>query len=393
MDELASILTEDDLRIALDEGRVREGDHLDFKRELTPGDRGTREAAVDLASFAIEGGAILVGVTPARPASLAPIPLHGQQERIEQIARHRVDPPVRVAIWDIPSDVATDRGYLVVNVPATGVPHAVDGVFRGRRGTTNIKLTAAEVRAFHERQAAARESLHEALVAFALRDPFPPDRRRLGRLYILARPSSADPQMLQRAVGEDWAAWTQTNVRSGPPLSQAVSPDFPEAWNVRRMPDGWIASGFETPHRPGERNREYQGIEVELDENGTLRVFCSRATDYLGGDRHVAIEAVILGLVLRTLLLAAAVSRDADYAGEWEFGVRVTSLTDALSVSLAQTIVIGTRDAMPYPADRYERTWRGTAADLRDAAAVVDALVGPLNRTLNAGYFRTGILG
>jgi hypothetical protein len=129
----------------------------------------------------------------------------------------------------------------------------------------------------------------------------------------------------------------------------------------------------------------------EAAEDGTIRVFCSRPTDYFSGNRYVALEAVILGLVWRTVKLAAAVSRDTGYAGEWQISILVTRRRDAVSLFLTQNLFIGACDAMPYPDDQYERSWRASTIDLAEEGQVVDALVGGLNRTLNEGCFETGL--
>jgi hypothetical protein len=220
---MADLRTEADLREALERGDLGEGERLDLKRELTPGDRGTKNTAIDLASFAIEGGTILVGVTPGRPPKLVAVPLEGLRERVEQIARSRVDPPLAVTVREIPAADDPERGYLVITVPASpDAPHAVDLVFRGRHGTVNVQLSAAEVRRIHERQSASpRTSIREVLAEFASHDPFAEDRRRAGRLFVVAWPVSAQPQMLERAVGERWRSWTEENVRSRPALGSA----------------------------------------------------------------------------------------------------------------------------------------------------------------------------
>lgn len=393
MDAAASIRTEADLSNALEAGALGEGDHLDFKRELTAGDRGTKGTAIDLASFAIDGGSIVVGVTPGRPPDLAPVPLRGLRERVEQIARNRIDPPLRVEVREIATEDSPEEGYLVLTVPASPqAPHAVDRVFRGRHGTTNVQLTATEVRAIHERQRVDQAAITDEMAAFAARDPFPPERQALGRLYLIARPVTPAPQMLERSVGSRWAQWTEENVRNGRGITRGFSPDFGEAWQMRRMPDGWIASRFETPHRAGESDHENHGIEVGLAEDGSVRVFCSRPTDYFSGDRYVALEAVILGLAWRVVRLAAAVSRDTGYSGEWQISILVTRLRGAVSLFLTQNLIIGARDPMPYPDDQSERSWRGSTSDLADEAKVVDALVGGLNRTLNEGRFETRLV-
>lgn len=54
--------TEADLLTAVQSPEAEEADHLELKRELPPGDAGTREIGKDLAAMALGGGVILVGV-------------------------------------------------------------------------------------------------------------------------------------------------------------------------------------------------------------------------------------------------------------------------------------------------------------------------------------------
>src|SRR3990170_2672657 len=105
---------ETDLRTALDAGQLREDEHTDLKRELAGGDRANNAIAVDLASFAIGGGTIVVGVDEGPPPALTPITLRGQRERVEQMARSSIDPPLRIAVREIATDADPGRGYLVI---------------------------------------------------------------------------------------------------------------------------------------------------------------------------------------------------------------------------------------------------------------------------------------
>lgn len=66
MDAAASIRTEADLSNALEAGALGEGDHLDFKRELTAGDRGTKDTAIDLSGPCEVGGKSVVHIHPPR---------------------------------------------------------------------------------------------------------------------------------------------------------------------------------------------------------------------------------------------------------------------------------------------------------------------------------------
>src|SRR5688572_1624137 len=108
--------SEDQLRAALDEGNVRENSGLDFKRETGTGDGSRRATAVDLASFAVYGGQLIVGVAEdkaARSFTLTPQPLSGAAEKLEDIAANRIDPPLFIRVSDIPSSADPTTGYLI----------------------------------------------------------------------------------------------------------------------------------------------------------------------------------------------------------------------------------------------------------------------------------------
>jgi hypothetical protein len=84
-----------------------------------------KEAARDLVSFAIDGGTLIYGVAEDkvnRTFSLAPQPLNGLAEKIENIAPSSlVDPPLRIICEELPSGADPTRGYLVVHIPASPV--------------------------------------------------------------------------------------------------------------------------------------------------------------------------------------------------------------------------------------------------------------------------------
>ena len=127
---------EQDLRLAVEEGLLTESHHLEAKRELEPGKATNREHARDLASFAVDGGAIVVGLEEIKTDGtfeLASQPLDGLRERIGAIARTIPDPPLDVITEAIPSEADASRGHLVIHVPPSAVaPHMVDGRYLGR---------------------------------------------------------------------------------------------------------------------------------------------------------------------------------------------------------------------------------------------------------------------
>jgi hypothetical protein len=106
---------------ALSEERLQEGEHLDFKRELPPGDRANKSIAIDLASFALHGGTILIGVAERHPPTAHPVALKGLRERVEQIARASVDPPLIVRVREIPKPSSRRAGGSTASVAPRAV--------------------------------------------------------------------------------------------------------------------------------------------------------------------------------------------------------------------------------------------------------------------------------
>jgi hypothetical protein len=104
--------SESDIQLAIDEGTLTESAYFEVKRSTGEADGERKETARDLASFALSGGAILIGVAEdkaARTFSLAPQPLSGLGERLEQIARNRINPPLFTRSREIPSQLTPRR--------------------------------------------------------------------------------------------------------------------------------------------------------------------------------------------------------------------------------------------------------------------------------------------
>lgn len=376
--------TEVELREFVEARATQEGAHLDFKAELRPGDAGTRSLAADLASLAIDGGIIIVGVTD-RPARLAPLALGGMRERVEQVARDRVDPPLSVRVREIPSE-DLERGYLVIEVPAsTTAPHAVDGIFRGRTGSTNTRLTAAEVQALMTTRTATGPTSAVLLDELAANDPTPPDGRDLGRLLVVAQPRGGDSEMLQTAVGEDWEGWTRRMVTEGPRVQPAWSPDVHQLHAAARVPGGWTVSSFRVPIRNDDRFYEADGLLMRFGEDGRVSLFCSRGTGIVPSG-PVIIEVVIAGLVLRVGLAVAAVTQATGFDGTWDVGMRLAGISGAVSHFRLDNWWVDREELPPYPDATYERVAVVQATEVLAAPEVLaERLFGALNRTLTHG--------
>src|SRR5260370_629374 len=198
--------SEADIQRAIDNALLSETHDLDCKREIgaAPGER--KETARDLASFAIDGGALLIGVgedKANRTFSLAPQPLSGLAERVEDIAGTIIDPPLDVVPHEIKSEQQQGSGYLLVEVrPSPFAPHMVDGGYYGRGEKKRIRLTDAQVLRYHAQRQAVEERTHRMLDAEIARDPVPAGDRKFGHLYLVARPLTAPPAVARSLVRE-----------------------------------------------------------------------------------------------------------------------------------------------------------------------------------------------
>lgn len=89
---------------AIQSALLSETHYFDLKSSIPSGASKNRELARDMASFAVDGGALLVGVMEGGDGSLglSPVQLDGLAERIEQVARMIPDPPLPVTCHAIP---------------------------------------------------------------------------------------------------------------------------------------------------------------------------------------------------------------------------------------------------------------------------------------------------
>ncbi|MGB8384502.1 MAG: hypothetical protein WCG47_25240 [Dermatophilaceae bacterium] len=307
--------TESDLQDAGDGGLLGETHHLELKQQIAPGKGANKELARDLASLAVDGGTLIVGLEEIENADpvLHPVDLDGLPERIEQVARTLADPPLPVLTTVIPSVADRSRGYVLVHVPASGMaPHMVDGVYDGRGDKTKHRLSDADVVRLHQQRNVPIEFANTILDAYVARDPIPAAERRQAHLFIVAAPLTARPEMVVDLVSG--TAWQQRLLAvvdaGGYPAGtglergrRAFTPDLPDAESSTRRSDGAALTYRLTPGRtvvPAERNGE-DVLELELTDEGTLRMMTTRLSDTRHDDVDVLFENTPVVLVRRVL--------------------------------------------------------------------------------------------
>lgn len=399
MTERYTARNEADLLRLIEEGLLEEDHHTELKREVPSGKGSNRELGRDLASLAIDGGVLYVGLAEGgegQPPSLHPVELAGLPERIDQVARSVVSPPLAITIATVTATAEDGHGYLIVSIPPSGdAPHMVEGRYWGRGARTKEQLADAQVRDILNRRRRAHEEAMAGLRALVERDPTPPDLRRQAHLFVLARPMYGPRDMLLRAFGDDSASmWLHTRVLKGAPTAEPSkwSPDLGgTAGTVSQRANGWAIHTYEVGEsrelrgvREDSRPQESGLLDVEFDEDGTVQLFCGRASDDRGGARLV-LDQLVLGLTRRVIACASVVADAAGYGGPWLLGLAVTNLKGAVSWSVVQSFAAS--PAAYSEADYLETIEASNHALVSDVDGLVRRLYGRLDRALTGGRF------
>lgn len=330
--------TEGDIQVAIDQGLLEETHFLDLKREVSTGRSANKELARDLAQFAVDGGTLLIGVqeVDGSPPGLAPVELDGLSERVEQVARSAVDPPLFVTTTAIRSASNPEAGYLLVHVPASAsAPHMADGTYYGRGDKVRSRLSDAEVRRLHEGQKAGRDAVRAELSAYVDRDPVPAGKRAQAHLFAVAIPAVPREEMLLSLTGSDNAhgrlyRLLQQGATLPDRLGESFSPRLTSASSLQRRSDGMALQGGLGPGRillSGGVGQQFveDAIEFEFGEDGALRLMTTRFSDEIN-EEQMLFASMMPILVRQFVGVAAAVSKEVGYGGVWALGVGATGV-------------------------------------------------------------------
>lgn len=325
------------VRAAIEDGTLTERHWIDVKREVGAGDGARKETARDLASFANHGGALLVGVEEDKATgqlSVAEQDLAGLGERVEQIARSRVDPPLYLVTTPLPgADPA--RGVLLVEIPPSGAAlHQVDGRYWDRGDKTKHLMSDSRVAQLHELRARRRLDTVDLIDAEVARDPVPRIERRNSHLYVVAVPVAARPDLLTGFFADvqvlrDLVLSVPADLPSGNPARGL----WGGGWWVQPRSAGYGFGSVQMPGReflPDRETPEHALLDVELADDGRLSlVFGGGSREVPAADgtgEHVVDVGVLVALVRHAVALAARVGHCAGYLGRWQLAVGVTEL-------------------------------------------------------------------
>ncbi len=377
--------TADEVARAAARGLLQEGHHLDIKRELAGGSSQNKEAAKDMASFAVDGGLLIYGVDESTaPPSATPIPLSGLPERLEQIALTAVTEPLFVRTLVLPTATDPSQGSVVVVVPPSGrAPHMVDGRYYGRGDKTKIVLSDAQVSAMHELRV-MREQVTQGLAHADLQDSPVPSND--GVVALVARPLAAHAPLLEQfSTSRNWQRQSLDLLMRVASTEAPYSPNLRYATTAARQPHGIrLSHGLNAARQVsvegGEEQNRRRVVELRLDEDGTLHLLSARAVDVDRG-RSLVLEKLIVGNTRHLVALCREVAALTGYQGGWHLSMAIDGLHGGVSCDLTDRYM----DSFTYSEAGYQRATTASAEELRAAPdGVVARLVGPLLRALGS---------
>jgi hypothetical protein len=374
-----------DVQAAIDDGTLGERHWLDVKETVGSSDGAKKELARDVASFANDGGGLIIGVAEDKATgalSLAPVELAGFAERIDQVVRSRCDPPLYVQCHPLVDPANATHGVLLVEVPPSPLaPHMVEGTYYGRNDKTKHKLTDAEVANLHARRTARQLTGEQVIAREIARSPIAPTDQTLSHLFVVAQPLASPPDLLTPLIGNKrklWALITEAN--KSVPDSGQISPHLGLVMsNYEPRPRG---AGFHSDAIVGRRFQpqrklahEESQLDVEVGDDGTVVLFCAGTSltrnHGIPDDERQYIHGVAVVVLTRVVLaIAAKLGSTAGYAGRWLLAVGLNNLRGRFAgYALSRAGV----EFPPYSEDDYVQATEAVTAELLAQPGAVTA--------------------
>jgi Putative DNA-binding domain len=375
-------------------GLLDESHWVDLKQGFPAGKRThNTELAQDLASLAVDGGLLVVGIEDhnSHAGKVCGVELAGLADRVDQVARDKVRPSLVVRSHEVPDPNRPGWGCLLVHVPPSPLaPHMVDYVYYGRGDRANVRLGDEQVRVILEDRRRGRIDVLAELQQMVEDDPIPADEREYGHLYLLAQPETAAEEALVeflatrndaiRAIKAIIEPIRQKRSRGATPFQ----PDLQQLADSMTRAEGLVLISYSAEEGP---RREQSLLELVIREDGGIRLTCGRGTIASQAPAYPpSTRAVIVMLVLGlTHSVAALAGRLADeyaaYHGQWRLGIRIDRLRGAVPLDFLQDPF--REPGSPYTRDEYEKVTSASTEELVTAShAVAERLVAPLLRGL-----------
>ena len=368
---------------------ITESHYLDCKA-FTESGAVSRSAAKCVASLAVDGGVLVLGVGEDKSNQrflLQPRPLKGLRDAVDSMIANSVTPSLRVTVDCL--DHGDGVGYLVVVVPeSTRAPHMFDGRYYGRSDTAAEPLSDPEIRRLWLRNSDRHVDRAVLLAADVSREPVPADERQGARLFVIAQPVSADPTLLlDRSAGRDLFKWPQQTAQSNVFNAQrSYSPHLGKGRDLHRRARGVaLSSGHLESDRTvsGELQSRRNIVDLEIWEDGGIRLYYGGASQVMREVDYLHLGA-IGGETSGVIELARRVAETAEFKGSWQFGVAIRGSKSMPSYSH----LLSGESLWKYSEDCYDETVEVDHAMLFSAGAPI--LIELLGRFLRAAFAYNG---
>jgi hypothetical protein len=368
----------EDVRTLVTDGTLKEGHWLDAKANIGRTAPAKVELARDLASFANDGGALLVGVREdrrKRTFMVDPVDLADLSELVDQVARSRCDPPLFTICLPLVDPGTPDHGVLLIVIPpSASAPHMVDQRYLGRSDTTKYQMSDSEVTRWHAVRSSRQLTAAQLVEAEIARDPVPADERQLGHLYVVAQPLSSPPGLLTALIGST----DLSNLVRG--ITSLVPPHSSPNWTylADREPrvngDKFRSYGMiGRQYRPGFPDLKESGVmDLEVDDDGRLVLFAGGITRpgkaaFADQADLMILDGMVADLAKSVLALAGLLGSRTGYPGRWLLALGLTGLKGKMSFQ-----AVNRTGVLPvFSADRYTKGTEAVTAELLERPADV----------------------
>lgn len=346
--------TIDALRERMSSPEFQESRSLEFKREVPR----SKSLAKQLAGFAAEGGALVIGVEETSAGlAVAPIDIDGARERVEQVARDVPEPPVQVESFILPSSTR-GQGVLWIEIPASSAMlHQVNGIYYERLDTQTRPMSDADV-ADRMSLRANRTGPIDADLEAALSRGEPGGRQWQGRTCIAARPVGAPIDEFYRSVQsrEDWESFAYSLLQP----SGILPPTVNSYWGILKSNLG--------PHADSvlHSGQLFSYRDIEFDEAGG---FChpSYCHDWLQ-DRQDQIYPYSALLSCREVLqIVREVQERTGQRRMWDFSCSVSNVQGLTARTSVRERFHPARYIPPIPRDAYRSSAIGVSSRRLDS--------------------------
>lgn len=381
-----AIGTWSDLAAAADAGVLIETQWVECKQAVPVGAKANLELAKDLASCSVDGGVVVIGAVDKssdRSGLVGVQDPEGVRDRISQVCTGRIRPPLNVDMFTITEPEDGDKSVLLVVVPASAdAPHMVDERYWGRSATGKRALADTEVRRLLTERGDRRDEFLRVLRAMPSEfDPIPEAERRLGHLYLYARPSQPPTTSVTAALTGRAVGWLAEAVVG----QQVYQPTFRYLNDAEPHPDGFGLVNYRG------HPQEDQMLRLLLDDAGGLRLVSGNGTRTI--NESDTTQCINVGHVLETThqtLRAAArvLAKYVGYYGPWDLGVHITGLRGLYASYFVFRPDRFHGQNAGFAADTYTRTTTAFTQDLLDdTASSVRALLADFARGVNMEAF------